>query len=242
MRIIRLRRIDFLIALAVIVLLFALAEATSLFFLHQIADDNQFRTYASLRQLQNRALSEGGRFERYDPHRFVGYIPRANYQSAKNRHNSLGYRGAEFVMPKPPDEFRIVCIGGSTTYTASVADYRLSYPALLESGLRDQRYNVRVVNAGGEGWTSHASLANLQFRVLDLEPDMVIIDHAINDLIARLVWPPEAYRGDNSGGKLPHVSSIFMPSIFEHSTYLRILMVNSGHTMPHTSLRRTLSS
>lgn len=58
-------------------------------------------------------------------------------------------------MPKPKGEYRIVCLGGSTTYTGWVDDYRLTYPALLQTELIDRGYAVTVVNAGNEAWTSY---------------------------------------------------------------------------------------
>jgi len=87
-------------------------------------------------------------------------------------------------MPKPAGQFRIVCLGGSTTYTSDVKDYRDSYPYLLEKYLKAQGYNdVTVVNAGAGSWSSWESLINFQFRVLDLDPDLIIVYHGINDIL-----------------------------------------------------------
>jgi lysophospholipase L1-like esterase len=41
-------------------------------------------------------------------------------------------------------------------------------------------------------------LINLQFRVLDIDPDLIIVYHGTNDVHTRLV-SPDAYKGDNSG-------------------------------------------
>ena len=56
-----------------------------------------------------------------------------------------------------------------------------------------------MINAGLAGWSSWESMINFQLRLLDLEPDLIIVYHAVNVLHARLVWPPEAYQPDNSG-------------------------------------------
>ena len=82
---------------------------------------------------------------------------------------------------------------------------------------------------------------NLQLRVLDLDPDLLIVYHGVNGVAPRLVWPPAAYRGDNTGRWLPSESPVFMPSIFEHSTLLRVLMIRFGITRSHASLSRVLA-
>ena len=90
-------------------------------------------------------------------------------------------------------------MGGSTTYSYDIEDFKKSYPDLLEKYLQKKDFdNIEVINAGGGGWSSWESLINLELRVLDLDPDLVIIYHGINDIHTRLVWPPEVYQGDNS--------------------------------------------
>jgi lysophospholipase L1-like esterase len=100
--------------------------------------------------------------------------------------NSDGFRGEQIERPKPDGRFRIVCLGGSTTYTSFVDDDQ-TYPVLLEAELRAALpdLDVEVINAGVESYTSAESLANLAFRCLDLEPDMVLIYHAANDVRPR---------------------------------------------------------
>jgi len=63
---------------------------------------------------------------------------------------------------------------------------------------------------------------------LDLSPNMIIIYHGINDVHPRLVWPPEAYKGDNSGRSAPNVSLKKFPILLEHITVLRAIYVNLG--------------
>lgn len=202
-----------------------------------IAGDRQFLKYASLKQLQARPNLK----PRYVPHRYLGHCLSSNYVRGENRHNSLGYRSDEIPLPKAEGEFRIVCMGGSTTYTTEVDDYRLSYPNLLEKELHERGHgNVRVINAGVGSWTSWESLINFELRVLDLEPDMIILYDAINDLLTRFVWPPEAYRGDNSGAAAPPAMS--MPSILEYSALMRYVLVRAGLVKPHSSMDRHLAA
>ena len=137
---------------------------------------------------------------RWSPHHYLNYFPTPNYRRGKTSHNALGYRNREIELPKPKDVFRIAILGGSTTYTIKVEDNELTFPRQLEKIIRERSGNRRidVINAGVGGYNSWETLVNLQFRVLDLHPDLVIIHHGTNDVHTRLV-PPAAFRGDNSG-------------------------------------------
>ncbi len=130
--------------------------------------------------------------------RYIG-LPYVNYGLAPEHpeHNSLGYRGAEFAVPRPSGTFRIFTLGGSTTYGTGVTTDE-TYPAQLQRILREEYgyTNVEVVNAGVEAYASHDSLANLTYHVLDHDPNLVIVYHGINDVRARLV-DPKVYSGLN---------------------------------------------
>ena len=160
-------------------------------------------------------------------HHYLNYYPNPNYKRGLTYHNSLGYRNKEFPLKKPSGVFRIAALGGSSIYTTSVEDNEKTFTAQLENVLRDkyEYNNVEVINAGAGGYNSWESLINLQFRVLDLAPDLVIVYHGINDVHARFV-DPSAYRGDNSGRRKQWEA----PSvpILEHSCLFRILFKKSG--------------
>jgi lysophospholipase L1-like esterase len=212
---------------------FLIIEVLARLFVWQWATPEQFLRYASYAQLKARY-----QVARFISDRHLGYVTTPDYNWDGNRHNSLGFRGAEIVLPKPAGVYRIVCLGGSTTYSDGVQDYAQSYPALLETYLRERGLaNVDVVNAGVPGYTSLETLINLQTRVLDLEPDLIVVYHGINEVHARLVWPPAAYRGDYSGF-LRSPPFFAGPDLLEHSTALRILLVKQGLIEPHSSLTR----
>lgn len=230
----------FIAALSV-VFCFVCLELAATIYLEKFAKTETFLRYASLRQLEQRFKKNDLVYFRKSFHRYLGYYLTPNYQNGKNKHNSLAYRGDEIALPKPVDEFRIVCLGGSTTYTSGVDDYHQSYPDLLEQEILQRGYmNVNVINAGVPGWTSWECLINFELRVLDLNPDIVIFYEAINDIHTRLVWPPAAYRGDNSGTSVPAISNLFMPSIFEYSTLVRFVLVRTGVNQPHADISNTI--
>ena len=163
----------------------------------------------------------------YQEHPYLPYALTPGYRNAEgsNRVNALGYRGDETTREKPPGAYRIVCLGGSTTWTA-LDDYTLSYPHLLQKALRE-RYGhpeVEVINGGVSGYTTYESLLNLELRALDLSPDLVVVYHAINDAKARLI-PPERYSGDNAGYRRPLRIEY---SVFERSLFVHYLFVQWG--------------
>jgi lysophospholipase L1-like esterase len=216
-----------------------LIEVGAYLWLTRVANDTLFSRFATRLQLYDRMQQSARPFTRHQPHRYIGFVASPNYLKDKNQHNAMGFRDDPIDIPKPPGEFRIVCIGGSTTYTTFVSDYKNSYPLLMQEKLRQAGHtNIRVINAGTPAYTSFESLVNFEFRILDLEPDMIVVYHAINDVINRMVWPPEAYKGDNSGS-MPHSAGFFKPiPLVERSNAVRILSISLGLGDAHAELLR----
>ncbi len=200
-------------------------------------NNSRILNYASINQLYSNSLSV-----QYSPHRYLGYYPTPNWIKGSNVHNSAGFRGEEIAKPKPKDSYRIVCIGGSTTYTTSVEDYKDSYPFLLQTDLHEMGFNnVEVINAGVGNWSTWESLINLQFRLLDLEPDLLVVYHSTNDIQSRLVWPPETYLSDNSGRRVNSnrgLSYNWQDLLLEYSNILRIISIKMGVKTPNTALEK----
>jgi lysophospholipase L1-like esterase len=220
------------------IITFALVEVSARFYLWNIASSEQFNHFASFNQLRD---YYGGDVANRDwshvPHRFLGYVPAPNYENGLLSHNSLGFRGDEITIPKPDETFRIVALGGSTTYSVLLNDNAQTYTALLQKELRERGYsNIEIVNAGVNGYPTLNSLINLETRVLDLDPDMLLIYHAINDVHVRLVWPPEVYRSDLSGSGTMRLRDIKMPTIWEYSTALRMVGIYLGIFQSHNTL------
>lgn len=128
-------------------------------------------------------------------------VPYLNYIANPEHpeHNKFGYRGTEIDLPKPDGIFRIVALGGSTTYSTGTSPEE-SYPAFLQKILRDEYgyTQVEVINGGMQGYSSWENLANFAFRVLELDPDMILIYAAVNDVVARESGSPDCYRGENA--------------------------------------------
>ena len=126
----------------------------------------------------------------YYAHPYISYDMKPGYAIPGVTINSLGFRGAEFAAKKPAGTYRIVALGGSTTYGTQLTDEH-TYPFLLERELRQQLQSnrIEVINAGLVSATSAESLARFLLRVVGLEPDLVIFYEGYNDL------PPRMFEG-----------------------------------------------
>ena len=144
-----------------------------------------------------RAVRKLEAVSQYAPHPFLGYE-----LTRGGEVNSLGMRGPEVAAQKAPGVFRIVCVGGSTTFGAGVPSER-SYPARLEVALNElapSGVRFQVLNCGVPGYTSVESLIQLELRLLDLDPDVVLSYDAIND--AYLVQG-RGFRADYTHARVP---------------------------------------
>jgi len=115
-------------------------------------------------------------------------VPIANLRTARIETNSLGFRGPEIRMPKPKEAVRIAFLGASTTWCAEVSGNDKVWSHLATEDLRREFPGVDIdfVNAGVPGYVVKSSLKNLEHRVEPLQPDIVVIYHATNDMSVEL--------------------------------------------------------
>lgn len=93
--------------------------------------------------------------------------------------------GVTVPRDKPLGELRVICVGGSTTVNDDNPE-GIVQTQLLDERLRNRipSYEVRVLNAGGDGFSSAHTLVNFSLRLLDFQPDvLVVLDH-VNDMTA----------------------------------------------------------
>lgn len=126
---------------------------------------------------------------RYRPHPYSAYALTPGYVDASGgtHHNALGFRGPELPPDSAGTRLTIAALGGSTTYGSTLSADSDTYPSQLEGVLRSAtgRLDVAVVNAGTPGHTSFESLVTFAFRVLPLDPDIIVVYDGVNDLHAR---------------------------------------------------------
>lgn len=96
--------------------------------------------------------------------------------------NSHGLRGKEFSLNKNPDLYRIVTLGGSTTFGACARD-GFTYSDFLEDSLNSKPgKKYEVINAGISGADLEEIKNLFKYDIVDLKPDMVIINSVFNNL------------------------------------------------------------
>ncbi len=95
--------------------------------------------------------------------------------------NSLGFRGPEISIQKPPGVFRVAALGDSMT-DGFFVDNDATFPYLLQQNLQRQDWSVEVVNAAHGGGTIDTEFAMLEEHVLALNPDLVILTWTLNDI------------------------------------------------------------
>jgi len=220
------RRRGWLVLLATLGVLFALLEVALRVYLFALAPEEKLAKYARPGDLPLERT-------KYLPHPYLCYALNPAYRSEDglNRHDALGFRGAEVQLVEPAGTYRIVCVGGSTVYDTEIADWRAAFPAQLEACLRERGHaEVEVINGGVGGYTSFETLVDLALRVLELQPDLVLIYQNTNDVHAHLM-PAGAYRLDNTGYR--HAWTEREPW-WDHSLILRWLGVQWGYSPRNT--------
>jgi len=136
-------------------------------------------------------LKEALKDSRVQPHPYLAYTSRPNFvheptekDPASVHHNSLGFNGPETTWEKPAGVYRIVCLGGSSTYGIGPSSTETNWPVVLQAELnaRSLPKPVEVLNLGVQGYSTFESEINLNLRGVDLRPDLVLVYHTINDL------------------------------------------------------------
>lgn len=122
------------------------------------------------------------------PGQRLEFIPNSSnnsYIGVPVKINSLGLRDNELVFPKPGRIFRIIAVGDSITFGFGVR-LENTYAKRLEARMNEQLYespvSVEVINAGIEGVGLNYYFYILREVVSHLEPDLILIGLALNDI------------------------------------------------------------
>ncbi|MEM7309910.1 MAG: SGNH/GDSL hydrolase family protein [Planctomycetota bacterium] len=188
-------------------------------------------------QLRNfRGLVESGHAV-YEgrPHTSYGLI-----EGREDITNALGFRGPEWERPRNPGAPRIACLGASTTEGGNGEGLEGSYPHLLEEGLRVQTgLDFEVMNCGVSGWTTAESLVSWFLTLQDFRPDVVIVHHAVNDVMPRNSpgFTPD-YRHWRGTWNEPHFGPFERTLIRFSDVYARYVVKNRAPTLASMSTIR----
>ncbi|WP_345682777.1 hypothetical protein [Novipirellula caenicola] len=104
-----------------------------------------------------------------------------NWGTAENR---LEYFQPEsFAATKPPDEYRIVCLGGSTVQGRPYS-IETSFTTWLELSLQaaDPAKQWKVINCGGVSYASYRLVPILE-EMLQHEPDLIVVATGHNEFL-----------------------------------------------------------
>jgi lysophospholipase L1-like esterase len=102
------------------------------------------------------------------------------------RYNAHGYRGAYPVMPKPPEEFRIIVLGGSAVWEGDTMLTEYLQQALHQQG----QTAAAVYNCGIVAANSTMQWITVMNEVADLHPDLIIFYDGANDILHPLHYDP----------------------------------------------------
>jgi hypothetical protein len=120
-----------------------------------------------------------------------------NYQRPRAASNGFGFRDRPWPVERTPGVPRILCLGGSTTEGRKDD----AYPLWLEQTLeRRAGRDFEVLNAGMAGWTSAEMLVAWFLSLQDLDPDVVVLHEAVNDLEPRFYT---GFRADYTHWRVP---------------------------------------
>lgn len=96
--------------------------------------------------------------------------------------NSYGTRGSDVAVPKPPNVYRIVCLGDEATFAAEVPE-ELTFCERLRQALQPHtRFQIEVINAGVPGYCPLLSCLQVKHSLTALQPDLVVLNFDMSDV------------------------------------------------------------
>lgn len=118
-------------------------------------------------------------------HPYMLYVNTPNFEKdGVKMHNNNGYRNSQdFDIKQDTSVFRILVLGGSTTYGAEILNPAEVWCELLQNLLDSlyPNYKIQVINGGLNGASSADLLSHYMYRDRYLNPDLVVIHAGIND-------------------------------------------------------------
>jgi lysophospholipase L1-like esterase len=145
--------------------------------------------------------SESNSVLRYRPHPYLNYVSNSDFafESGVRPHDPIGIRSSSFPLTeKRPDVFRVVALGGSTTYGMYFEDGDRVWVGLTGLALRETlELEVEVINAAVPNYTTCELLGMATLWLPEFRPDLVLLHVGLND--AFTVGFPDEGGPDNSG-------------------------------------------
>jgi hypothetical protein len=146
-------------------------------------------TFTIIEVISRKFISPRPTIERRFPVQYTRHPrPYSMFAGKPNAHklNNMGYKGDVPQMPKPPGEFRIFFLGGSTVYAGNPPISDL----VQELFQQDEISNVHIYNFGVVSSVSGMELARIVFEISDLAPDLIVMYNGGNDFLNPWSWDP----------------------------------------------------
>lgn len=136
-------------------------------------------TWFRFRPVETRAYETETGFVLPDPDLLWRLAPIAEGPLATNE---LGFRDLSF---RPEARPRVLLVGDSVSWGNGVADVRAVFPQVLENRLAGNTEAWEVINASVPGWSTFQEAEYLRLEGLDLDPDAVVLQFCLNDVVER---------------------------------------------------------
>ena len=96
--------------------------------------------------------------------------------------NSLGFRGPELAVPKPPETYRVVVLGDETIFAPETSDEDHFVRHLTDLLQQRTRLKIEIVNAGLPGACPLTEFLLFKQKLLALQPDLVLLHYDWSDV------------------------------------------------------------
>lgn len=148
------------------------------------------------------------------------YMPEPNQHKKTVNINSDGFRGPEITRLETENEYRIFMVGGSTTASLRATSDEATIPGYLQSFFELNERKIRVINAGVPGIASTQELQLVEKKIVEFNPDLVIVYDGTNDINLPYGYQPgkESLRNTFSDGLNRYLPFWETPSIIYHMT------------------------
>lgn len=207
--------------------IFCILEFSSIIYLKHFASEKILNLVGRIDEHGLKGIYEGNPFTEYQLTK--------NYRSNNkiNYHNSLGFRGKEVSLQKKENVIRIVALGESSTYDTAISNPNNTWPARLDYYLNADAQPKRweVINAGVSGFDSTNILLWFYFKVIDLKPDMVIVNLGANDIHDRALADSKEYCADYIGTRQYWQTP--KSSLITKSVLMRLIFKMGGWGVDH---------
>ncbi len=181
--------------------------------------------------------SDTDNLPRLTAHPYLNYICTPNYSQAGYQwHNKYGYRGDTVPFFRDSTAYRILFLGGSTTYSYFIERTENTFPEqvaklmMLDTAwhhFSSGKYKTaEVINGGLPAGTSLELLTHYLFKYKYFRPDLVVIHTGGNDSFSYYEGGP--YQPDYSHWRLPFDDIKPMPAPFRrllHSRFLSFFII-----------------